>query len=125
MTYGSISDRKQQEVFENGVGETIIELYTIINHFEKYGDPKSRSTDSAQVNLSSNEISKKEQLVWIKEANFTWFLRNTPVNTLWGFGAVIVGLIVGSFIFGMHVEKRWPETKSRIDIILVSPSLLE
>ena len=111
MSYGSISRRELQEAFDNAHAETMIELNTIINNFEKYGDPKARSSVPVLDPLIFPDFEKKKPLEWKKEATLMWYFNNTPAVTMWGFGVVIVSLILGAFLLGIAIEKRWPEAK--------------
>lgn len=111
MSYGSITPREQQETFNNAHAETMIELNTIINNFEKYGDPKATSPVPALESSISPDFANKKPLQWEKEATLMWYLNNTPAVTLWGFGVVFVSLVLGAFFLGIAIEKRWPEVK--------------
>jgi hypothetical protein len=111
MSYASISPREQQAAFDKAHTETMIELNTIISNFEKYGDPKATPPAPALGPSPHPDFAPKRPLEWNKEATLSWYAKNTPAGTLWGFVAVVFGLIVGAFFLGIAVEKRLPEAK--------------
>lgn len=111
MSYASISPREQQAAFDKAHAETMIEINTIISNFEKYGDPKATPPAPAIAPSPPPGHAPKQPLEWNKEATFMWYLKNTPVATLWAFGVVVFGLIGGALLVGIFIEKRWPEAK--------------
>jgi hypothetical protein len=123
MSYASISSREQQAVFSKAHAETMIELNTIISNFEKYGDPNLTPAVPALTPSHPPESTTVKPLEWNKEATLSWYVKNTPVATLWGFVAVVFFMLVGAYGVGVAVEKRWPEAKSRAVSDLASTAL--
>lgn len=109
LAYAPVSPAAQQKAFDGALAQTMIELDTIISNFEKYGvSPPA----PALAITPSRESTSGQPLEWNKEATLGWYLKHTPARTLRGFVASVLSLVVGAFLFGMYVEKRWPEARS-------------
>jgi hypothetical protein len=114
FSYSPITQREQQAVFDRALADTMIELGTIINNFERYGDPGAATPTSAPIPTPSQDFETKQPLEWRKEATLSWYFKHTPAATLWTIGAVVSSLIVGAFFLGIFVEKRLPEAKPAV-----------
>ena len=74
----------------------MVELNTIINNFDKYGDPK----------ITMNSVvaeafpAPKEPLKWNKEATVRWYWENTPATTVLTVLLAFVGVFSAGYGIG-------------------------
>ena len=112
IAYAVTSTREQQAAFDKAHADTMIELNTIISNFEKYGDPHGTSRTPVQTPSPSYSAPiQTPPLEWTKDATLMWYLKNTPLRTLWTFGTIFVAAMGAAFWTGTVFEKRWPEAK--------------
>jgi len=100
------SQKDHVEAFNRDLQDTINELETIINKFDKYGDPKSKDIIKPQ----------NEQLEWPQKITLSWLYAHAPFG-LWmkagGFllAAFLLGIAVGQSQLYIEISNKLNTTE--------------
>ncbi|PUB72221.1 MAG: hypothetical protein DBP03_17675 [gamma proteobacterium symbiont of Ctena orbiculata] len=83
------SQKDHIDAFNRDLQDTIVELETIVNKYDKYGDPKAAKSTSEE----------KKQLEWPQKITLSWLYTHAPFS-LW---AKTVGFLLAAFVLGVSV----------------------
>ena len=96
------SDRDRLFAYERDLQDTINELQTIVEGYEKFGDPKAPSQGSKE----------QKRLEWPNKMTLAWLWHHAPVSVWWWLGGVLVtvfllGIAIGQSTFYAQLQKPW------------------
>ena len=90
-SYGPVTRAEQIARYNRDLQDSVNEIETSINHFDKYGDPKG--------DKASEEPRKHEQeLEWPQKMSLSWLFKHAPIGLWLKF---ISALVAAVFIFGI------------------------
>ena len=89
-SYGPVTRAEQIARYNRDLQDSVNEIETSINHFDKYGDPKG--------DKASEEPRKHEQeLEWPQKMSLSWLFKHAPIG-LW---LKFISALVAVFLFGI------------------------
>ena len=88
--YGSISRAEQIARYNLDLQDTVNEIETTIDHFDKYGDPKGH-------NAPEEPRNQQQELEWPQRISLSWLFTHAPIDLWFKF----VGALVAAFLFGI------------------------
>ncbi|MGB8409276.1 MAG: hypothetical protein WCE58_05135, partial [Gallionella sp.] len=90
FAYGSIEQAEEIARYNRDLQDTVNELETAINLFDKYGDPKGQKQPEAPQR-------RETELEWPQKITISWLSKHTPVD-LW---LKFVGVLIDAFLLGI------------------------
>lgn len=96
------SDRDRLFAYERDLQDTINELQTIVEGYEKFSDPKVPPQGSKE----------QKRLEWPDKMTLAWLWHHAHVSVWWWLGGVLVtvfllGITVGQSTFYAQIQKPW------------------
>ena len=87
---GPLSRAEQIDSYNLDLQDTINEIETSIDHFDKYGDPKVQKAPE-------KPREQKQELEWPQKISLSWLFTHAPID-LW---LKFVGALAAAFVFGI------------------------
>lgn len=101
--YNSPNEKEKVSDYNRDLQDTITELETIVDTFDKYGEP----------NLSGTEPVQKQELEYPKKVTMSWLIKHVPIK-LWG-SAFLLILIVFGIGVGMGQSKLYNDMMNKLE----------
>ena len=88
-TYGSVTWTKRIERYNRDLQDTVNELDTIIDHFDRYGDPKGQTA-------AAPALPPLAELEWPQKITLSWLFKHAPIDIWLKFaGALGAAFLIG------------------------------
>ena len=89
-SYGEVSQSENIAAYNCELQDTVNEIDTIIELFDKYGDPKSKAG-------KEENLRQRAELEWPPKMTLSWLFKHAPIS-LW---VQFLGALIAAFLFGI------------------------
>jgi hypothetical protein len=111
--YGQPSIHQHKEFFNKAHSETMIEINTIIDNYEKYGAPRNPLLASAlsqtALNSSGSDQQRRKEK-WDADSPLSWYWQNIPARIMVRVGIFFCTVIGTAFCAGVIFNVLWPNS---------------